>query len=34
MSMLMTGGAVGPETMRFTRPPAVGQTLADRSHGL
>ena len=26
MSMLMTGGAVGPETMRFTRP------LAEQDH--
>jgi uncharacterized membrane protein len=24
MSMIMTGGAVGPETIRFTQPPAVG----------
>jgi uncharacterized membrane protein len=24
MSMLMTGGAVGPETIRYSRPPAVG----------
>jgi uncharacterized membrane protein len=27
MSMIMTGGAVGPETIRFTQPPAVGPTV-------
>jgi uncharacterized membrane protein len=26
MSMIMTGGAVGPETIRFTQPPALGPT--------